>query len=94
MAATSLPRITARIDTKTQSLLKEAAAYCGSRSLNAFVLAAAVEKAQKVLQERRTLQLGEADTLRFIEALESEGSVQPKLCDAFSAYMEDADTTA
>ncbi len=46
--ATTLPRITARVDADTQSLLNKAAALAGMPSINSFVLSAAVEKAKQI----------------------------------------------
>jgi len=47
--ATTLPRITARVDVETQELLTKAAAIAGMSSINSFVLSAAIEKAKQVI---------------------------------------------
>ncbi|EMQ60432.1 DUF1778 domain-containing protein, partial [Vibrio cholerae] len=48
--ATTLPRITARVDVDTQDLLTKAAALAGMSSINSFVLNAAIEKAKQVIE--------------------------------------------
>lgn len=69
MAAT-LPRITARVDADTQDLLTKAAALTGMSSINSFVLNAAIEKAQIVIEREQTLKLNQADAMSLMEALE------------------------
>ncbi len=53
MTAT-LPRITARVDADTQTLLTRAAALSGMPSMNAFVVNAAVEKRGRSLPGTRS----------------------------------------
>lgn len=51
--ATTLPRITARVDVETQNLLTKAAAIAGMYSINSFVLSAAIEKAKQVIEREQ-----------------------------------------
>lgn len=53
--ATTLPRITAKVDADTQDLLIEAAALTGMSCINSFVLSAAIEKANKLLNVKKHL---------------------------------------
>ncbi len=66
--ATTLPRITARIDFDTQELLSQAAAISGISSINSFVLNAAVEKAKKILEYEQTIKLSKRDAMALINA--------------------------
>lgn len=59
--ATTLPRITARIDLDTQGLLAKAAAFSGVSSINSFVLNAAVEKARRIIEREQALVLKQQD---------------------------------
>jgi uncharacterized protein (DUF1778 family) len=61
--ASTLPRITARVDVDTQDLLTQAAAIVGMSSINAFVLSAAIEKAKQVIEREQSLKLSRADAL-------------------------------
>ena len=84
--ATSLPRITARVDEDTQKLLSQAAAISGVSSINSFVLSAAIEKARKILDRERSLKLSERDALIFVKALDKSGKVNTRLKKAATRY--------
>ncbi len=68
--ATTLPRITARVDVDTQDLLTKAAAIAGMSSINSFVLSAAIEKAKQVIEREQALKLSQADAMLLMEALD------------------------
>ena len=85
MSAT-LPRITARVDFDTQNLLLQAAAASGISSINAFVLNAAIEKAQKILKHEQELKLSENDAIALIKALDSKPKSNPRLQQAAQRY--------
>jgi uncharacterized protein (DUF1778 family) len=85
MSAT-LPRITARVDFDTQNLLLQAAAASGISSINAFVLSAAIEKAQKILKSEQELKLSENDAIALIKALDSKPKFNPRLQQAAQRY--------
>jgi len=84
----TLPRITARVDNETQELLAKAAALAGMSSINSFVLSAAIEKAQLVIDRDLTLKLSERDALRLAEALDRPAEVHPKLKAAAQRYQQ------
>lgn len=84
--ATTLPRITARVDIDTQDLLSKAAAIAGMPSINSFVLNAAVEKAKQVIEHEQTLKLNQADAMLLMEALDQPAAVHQKLKKAAERY--------
>jgi uncharacterized protein (DUF1778 family) len=85
--ATTLPRITARIDEEIQELLNKAAALSGVKSINAFVLSAAVEKARAIIAQEERLRIHEEEALQLIEALDAEPKHHKKLADAFKKHL-------
>lgn len=84
--ATTLPRITARVDVDTQDLLTKAAALAGMSSINSFVLNAAIEKAKQVIEREQTLKLNQADALLLMETLDKPAVVNTKLKLASERY--------
>ena len=84
--ATTLPRITARVDETTQDLLTRAAAIAGMSSINSFVLSAAVEKAQQVIEREQALKLTQADAMLLMEALDRPATQHSKLSAAAKRY--------
>ena len=84
--ATTLPRITARVDIDTQNLLTKAAALAGMSSINSFVLNAAIEKAKQVIEREQTLKLSQADAMLLMDALDQPATVNTKLKAAASRY--------
>ena len=86
--ATTLPRITARVDIDTQELLSQAAAIAGMSSINSFVLSAAVEKAKTIMERERALQLSQQDAVTLMAALDQSAKPNSKLQKAASRYMD------
>lgn len=84
--ATTLPRITARVDVDTQDLLTKAAAIAGMSSINSFVLSAAVEKAKQVIEREQALKLSQKDALLLMEALDRPATPNAKLKAAAKRY--------
>jgi uncharacterized protein (DUF1778 family) len=84
--ATTLPRITARVDTETQDLLTKAAAIAGMSSINSFVLSAAIEKAKQVIEREQSLKLSNADTILLMAALDRPPTSNSKLKAASERY--------
>ncbi|EGR1072316.1 TPA: DUF1778 domain-containing protein [Vibrio cholerae] len=84
--ATTLPRITARVDVDTQDLLTKAAALAGMSSINSFVLNAAIEKAKQVIEREQALKLSQADTVLLMEALDNPAVANAKLKLASERY--------
>jgi uncharacterized protein (DUF1778 family) len=68
MATEQKARLEARPTARVYALLKRAAAVKG-RSLSDFVLQAAQDAAQRVIQEERIVRLSAEDQARFAEAL-------------------------
>jgi uncharacterized protein (DUF1778 family) len=84
--AASLPRITARIDEEIQELLNRAAALSGVKSLNAFVVSAAVEKAREIIAQEERLRLSGEEASQLLEALDAEPRRHEKLAKAFKRH--------
>lgn len=84
--ATTLPRITARVDVDTQDLLTKAAALAGMSSINSFVLHAAIEKAKQVIEREQALKLSQADAVLLMEALDNPAVANAKLKLASERY--------
>ncbi|MEH0373853.1 DUF1778 domain-containing protein [Vibrio mimicus] len=84
--ATTLPRITARVDVDTQDLLTKAAALAGMSSINSFVLNAAIEKAKQVIEREQALKLSQADAVLLMEVLDNPAVVNAKLKLASERY--------
>ena len=84
---TTLPRITARVDVDTQDLLTKAAALAGMSSINSFVLSAAIEKANQVIEREQALKLSQADTSLLMQALDNPAEVNIKLKAAAERYQ-------
>ncbi|MGR5270086.1 DUF1778 domain-containing protein [Vibrio astriarenae] len=84
--ATTLPRITARVDVDTQDLLTKAAAIAGMSSINSFVLSAAIEKAKQVIEREQALKLSQADAMLLMDALDQPATVNSKLKAASESY--------
>lgn len=86
--STALPRITARVDLDTQNLLTKAAAIAGMSSINSFVLSAAVEKAQRVIEREQTLKVSQADAMLLMQALDRPAKPNAKLQTAANRYLD------
>ena len=84
--ATTLPRITARVDADTQDLLTKAAALAGMSSINSFVLNAAIEKANQVIEREQALKLSQADAVLLMDALDNPAVANEKLKLASARY--------
>ncbi|EGR1308122.1 type II toxin-antitoxin system TacA family antitoxin [Vibrio cholerae] len=84
--ATTLPRITARVDVDTQDLLTKATALAGMSSINSFVLNAAIEKAKQVIEREQALKLSQADAVLLMEALDNPAVANAKLKLASERY--------
>ena len=82
----SSPRITARVNIDTQELLSKAAALVGISSINSFVLNAAIEKANKIVQNEHSISLSVKDSKLFTDALDKPVEGNDKLSEAFKSY--------
>lgn len=86
--STTLPRITARVDSDTQSLLSKAAAISGVSSINSFVLNAAIEKAKQLIEREQMLTLSTRDATLLLEALDKPVEPNKALKEAFAHHPE------
>jgi uncharacterized protein (DUF1778 family) len=78
-------RITARLPRSTRSIIERAAAIYGA-SINQFIVQAAVERANEVLQSMEALQLSSRDAQTFLNALENPPEPSQELLDAVHAH--------
>ena len=88
--ATTLPRITVRVDADTEDLLTKAAALAGMSSINSFVLSAAIEKAKQVIEREESLKLSQADAMLLMEALDRPAATNERLQAAAGRYESKA----
>ena len=84
----SSPRITARVSLDTQELLSKAAALIGISSINSFVLNAAIEKANMIIENENIIKLTQKDATLFIDALEAPATANEHLSEAFKNYND------
>lgn len=82
---TSDDRITARLPRSTRSIIERAAAIYGA-SINQFIVQAAVERANTVLQNMETVKLSSRDAQLFMDALANPPGPNKKLLDAVHAH--------
>jgi len=61
-------RISARVPKNVQARLEEAAELSGA-TVNQFVVQAAVEKADEIIERERVIKLSKRDTVRLLELL-------------------------
>lgn len=78
-------RITARLPRSTRSIIERAAAIYGA-SINQFIVQAAVERANEVLQSMETVKLSSRDAQVFMDALTNPPKPNQKLLDAVQAH--------
>ena len=78
-------RITARLPRATRSIIERAAAIYGA-SINQFIVQAAVERANEVLQSMETVKLSARDAQVFMDALANPPQPNEKLLEAVQAH--------
>lgn len=78
-------RITARLPHSTRSIIERAAAIYGA-SINQFIVQAAVERANEVLQSMETVKLSSRDAQVFMDAMANPPEPNKKLLEAVSAH--------
>ncbi|MEA1920461.1 MAG: DUF1778 domain-containing protein [Campylobacterota bacterium] len=86
---TSSPRITTRVSLDTQELLSKAAALIGLSSINSFVLNAAIEKANMIVENENSIKLTQKDADLFINALEAPAQANENLSEAFKKHSDE-----
>lgn len=80
-------RITARVPASVQNVLEEAAA-CMGVPVNSFLVSAAVEKANKVLEAERTIHLTPRDAEFIAQLVQNPPQPNAALREAARAYRE------
>ena len=78
-------RITARVPASTRLIIERAAAIYGS-TMNQFIVQAAVDRANEVLQSGEIIKLSARDAKTFLDALANPPQPDKKLRDAVRAH--------
>ena len=78
-------RITARVPQHVVDVLELAASMVGS-TLNQFVTQAALEKAEKIVENERILQMSESTAAWFFDLLDNPPAPSRNLVDAVNLY--------
>ena len=84
-------RITARVPKSTRSIIERAAAIYGA-TINQFIVQAAVERANEVLQNMETIKLSTRDAKIFLDALANPPQPNEHLLDAVCAHSRMVDS--
>jgi uncharacterized protein (DUF1778 family) len=85
MIAISSERITARVSAQIKQTLTDAANLSGA-TLNQFLVQAALEKAQHIIEKDTLIHLSKNDAEAFFQALERPPQPNAKLLDAVKHY--------
>lgn len=80
-------RITARVSADIRNRLLEAAAFSGA-TLNQFLVQAAIEKAQAIIEKERVIKLSYKDAEVFFKAIENPPKANAKLKKAVKKYKK------
>ena len=84
-------RITARVPQSTRSIIERAAAIYGA-TINQFIVQAAVERANEVLQSIESIKLSTRDAKIFLNALANPPQPNENLLDAACAHSRLVDS--
>ena len=87
MNAIKNERITARVTEQVKNTLNIAANIMGA-TLNQFLIQAALEKAENIIEKNRVIYLSEEDMQIFFNALDNPPPPNKKLIDAVESYRE------
>lgn len=96
MLPVSERRLTTRITDRVQETLQAAADLVGA-TLNQFVVQAALEKAEKIIENESTMILTRRESMRLLQLLDNPPPRNEKFLAAQARYQEmtaDADTSA
>lgn len=85
MTTINTDRITARVNEDVKSTLSAAAELVGA-TLNQFLVQAALEKAEAIIERERVIQLSKQDSEVFFSALDNPPEPNQKLKDALEIY--------
>ena len=80
-------RITARVSEQVKSTLNTAADLMGA-TLNQFLIQAALEKAENIIEKDKVIHLSNQDAEIFFSSLENSPQPNRKLKNAFDNYKE------
>ena len=80
-------RVTTRINSQVKETLMTAAQLTGA-TLNQFVVHAALEKAQELIEKDKMIKLSRSDAEAFFEALENPPQANEKLKQAIKHYQQ------
>lgn len=87
MLALASKRLTTRLTEHVQDKLQTAADLVGA-TLNQFVVQAALEKADRVIESESTLVLTRAESLRLLELMENPPPRNEKFLQAQARYLK------
>lgn len=82
-------RLQVRLDAESKSVLQRAASY-SHKTVSQFVLATAMEKAEKIIRENEAVALSGRDWKVFYDALTNPPAPNPALRKAFARYKKAA----
>lgn len=85
MSAIKNDRITARVNDEVKNTLSTAAELVGA-TLNQFLVQAALEKAEAIIEKERVIYLGKRDSELFFDALNNPPEPNQKLKKALANY--------
>ncbi len=80
-------RVTARISEEVKLLLTQAAELSGA-TLNQFLVQAALEKAQRMIEQENIIRLSMQDSVWFFNALDNPPKPNAKLLQAVAAHRQ------
>jgi len=86
-AETKDDRLQVRLDAESKSVLQRAASY-RHKTVSQFVLATALEEAERVIRENETVTLSGPDWKLFYDALTNPPAPNPALRKAFAKYKK------
>lgn len=87
-AETKTARVSARISPKVYNTLTEASEITGS-TLNQFIVNAALEKAQAIIENENKIRLNKQSARHLFELIENPPKANPKLAQAMKQYKQD-----
>ena len=87
MLALASKRLTTRLTEHVQDKLQTAADLVGA-TLNQFVVQAALEKAERLIESESTLVLTRAESLRLLELMENPPPRNEKFLQAQARYLK------
>jgi uncharacterized protein (DUF1778 family) len=86
-AETKDDRLQVRLDAESKSVLQRAASY-RHKTVSQFVLATALEEAERVIRENEIVTLSGSDWKLFYDALTNPPAPNPALRKAFAKYKK------